>query len=168
MHKCTAVEEAWSLYLQRSAHWHSPPRGSAKKPTPKPAVSDQKLKNWWKTTSTKCYIEHPLLFSNWPKRCKSTWFWPPGVTFSQTWKHLPATERKESWNSRDNENTSGKTYDRKRGKQPTQRLNKRKHGQNQHSDEHHMASRTSPKSQSITLQLNLHLTALGWCNSNIY
>ena len=78
-------------------------------------------------------------------------FDPLGVTLSRTWRRVPS----------DDEYTSGKTHERKRGGQPAQRLNKRKHGQNEHSDEHHMTSRNSPKSQSITSQLNRRFTAFG-------
>ena len=72
-------------------------------------------------------------------------FEAPDITFSRTWKRLPATEREKSSNSTDDEYTNGTMHERKRGEQPTQRLNKRKHGQNQHSHEHHLISIDSSK-----------------------
>ena len=56
-------------------------------------------------------------------------------------------EREKSLISTDEEQTNGQTHERKRGEQPTQRLNKRNEGQNQHSDQHYMTSRCSSKSQ---------------------
>ena len=67
-------------------------------------------------------------------------FEPPDLKFSRTWNQLPATEREKSLNSTDSEYTSGKKHERYRGEQPIQLLNKRKHGQNQHSEQHHMTS----------------------------